>query len=713
MVLEILNYLNVVALILAPIFYKLLFMSIGAVIIGFVIILIRQFADKKISPFWKYLLWMLVLIALIVPYRPNTQFSAFRSASGIEDISFRADYNNISNKVFLADQDEKISKEEFSTLSEREEEIYNKSLLFDVAIPLIWFFVMMLFMGFLVIGKLSLMKSIKDSTLAKNVDYKRIDTIFNNCKKTLDIQGNIKIIIQSSLTSPAIVGALNPMIILPIYVYEMNDESISNIIYHELAHYKRKDTYVNNILLLLQAVYWYNPVVWILLKYIREDMEVLTDSYVINNVTSIDSRSYSASLVEVLGRVNHIKLMPKMLCMVDGKNNTKRRIDMIKLSEKFKKKRIIVSIVSIIIVILLSVLFLTKTTQHEINIYLSSDEDLTKSSGSLEGMVPAVNTKDINAYNIECNMLFLDKEVPYFNLNSYVITIDGDVVSRGNSDFINVDVEGLTLDFSNKEEEEKFESALSDMGLNTNKVFHLEVLDGKELELDAKKLWNYKVDNISSKADLEKLIAYLSFPNGVTYESYSVHDNKLIIQLKSKLEVSKYYSKRSNQENFRQNGFLLLSLVKDIHAVEFVLNNNKAMVYLDKPSNPKSFAEFYRINSKETWSFRKNNSYQNSGMILYVWKNDAGETTYSMLWGAVNRHSKNEIYDENNYTTDIQAVKKSLNEYKDQGSITVVQTDKGDYSEEELEEIAFSILKDKELKIKDIGVDTTKVNLEN
>lgn len=42
--------LEKLALFIEPIFYKLLFMSITAAMAGVVILLVRRFADKRISP---------------------------------------------------------------------------------------------------------------------------------------------------------------------------------------------------------------------------------------------------------------------------------------------------------------------------------------------------------------------------------------------------------------------------------------------------------------------------------------------------------------------------------------------------------------------------------------------------------------------------------------------------------------------------------------
>ncbi len=717
---EMLSYLNILSFKIAPLFYKLLFMSIGAIIVGSIILLIRRFADNKISPVWKYLMWMLVIIALIVPYRPTSNYSAIGDTSNIENVSFREEYDNISYKVFLADQDQNVSNEEVNKLAKKQESLFTKSFIFDFAIPLVWFFVMMLFIVFLVISKLLLMKNINSNLLPVNEDYDRTNKIFIHCKEKLNVKSDIRLVVQSKYNFPAITGVTNPIVILPNYVNEMSDESVANVIYHELSHYKRGDMYVNGALLILQAIYWFNPLVWLLFKYIREDMEVLTDSYVINNIDSLNSKCYLSSLVEVLGRANSVKMMPRMLCMVDGKKNTKRRIEMIKLGEKFKKKRIIISVVSIVIVVVLSVLFLTRANHHDIKLYLFNDYNivsrLNTDRASLDAVEATINSDEIEGYNKDGNMLFLNREIPYDDYKAFVITVDGKVITKGSSDYINISVDGITIEFSSEEDEEIFETVISEMKLNTDKVFGIDVLDGNHNRLYIKKLWEKRVYDININEALDSLVSSLIFPNKVEYKSCKVDKdgdkNTLIVNLTTRPEILIYYSKESNQENFKQNSSILFSLIKDIDSVEFVLNEDSKIKYANKITSPESLDDFYKTIFEEYTKIRKNNYLDQSGLVMYVWENDSGDMTYSMLWGIKNKHSKSEIYDEKRYTTDINDVKTSLKEYKKDVMLKIVQMENSKYSESELLGIASSIGEDKNLKIKNITVDTTKVKLD-
>lgn len=59
-----LDIMNISSFTVGTIFYKLVYMSVIASIIGMAILIIRKMLSKKISPKWISRLWFLVLIAL-------------------------------------------------------------------------------------------------------------------------------------------------------------------------------------------------------------------------------------------------------------------------------------------------------------------------------------------------------------------------------------------------------------------------------------------------------------------------------------------------------------------------------------------------------------------------------------------------------------------------------------------------------------------------
>ena len=230
-------------------------------------------------------------------------------------------------------------------------------MIFDRIIPAVWLFGTLGFGLFMLLGWLQLKRKIKASIIHDETD--RYSNMLQKCKERLNITRYVAVVWQSHVKTPALFGVFRPKIILPDYSEDMSDENLEYIILHELSHLKRGDGFVNALLLTLQTIYWFNPLTWVLFKFIREDMEVANDSAVLKSMKKEEQKAYSLSLVEVLAKYSNPKIMPKLLCMVDSEKNIERRITMIKLGEFFKRRKWIIAISGVLIIAITATLFLT------------------------------------------------------------------------------------------------------------------------------------------------------------------------------------------------------------------------------------------------------------------------------------------------------------------------------------------------------------------
>ncbi|MEG2915598.1 MAG: M56 family metallopeptidase, partial [Oscillospiraceae bacterium] len=425
------NNLNILAFMVAPVFYKLLYMSITAIIIGGIILVIRKLLDKKIPPIWKYFMWILVIFALIIPFRPQSKISLTENIQQIENISFREEYNSISK---LAPK-ENLSQQKILEFNKYRNDILLKSFLFDVAIPLTWFFGMISAFVILIASKVYLSYKIKHHSLSHN----QFNEIFLNCKAKLNVNGNIQIITQDYIKSPSLIGLIKPKILLPQYTSTMSEENLSYILFHELAHFKRKDMLINYILLTLQAIHWFNPLIWLIFKLIREDMELLNDSYVLNHIGNENSKNYARSLVETLGLSHNVSIIPKLICMVDNKKNVARRISMIKLGETFKKHKIILAVCCLAIIFVVSGLFLTQkgpvstgvaTNAEILEIDKENDTITVKEIGTTNllgsNCILSIN-KNTNFTTLDSNENLVILTIDDFSVGDYVVVFANDI----------------------------------------------------------------------------------------------------------------------------------------------------------------------------------------------------------------------------------------------------------------------------------------------
>lgn len=370
---SILHGLEELSFILAPIFYKLLLMSLAAGMIGAVLIALRKFTDKKLSPPWKMVLWGLVLAALIIPYRPKCSFSFFPPDRRLEMqvvFSVPEDAGWASDQVYDRTGDGKAEKQgeapggiEAAEWGKSAKNSRLQALFFYRVVPLIWFGGALTGGLLWILGRICISQSIKRST--KTTDS-RCARIFLECKELLGVKTDVRLITQNSLFSPALFGLIRPEIILPVYMEQMETEDLEYVYFHELSHLKRKDPFFNCLLIAVQIVYWFNPFIGVLCCCIREDLEILNDASVLNEIGADHKKTYARSLIRVLEHSQRSGFAPEILCMIDKKANLERRISMIKSVHDLKKHRIASAALALILLSTLSMFFLT---QKKISVY--------------------------------------------------------------------------------------------------------------------------------------------------------------------------------------------------------------------------------------------------------------------------------------------------------------------------------------------------------
>jgi beta-lactamase regulating signal transducer with metallopeptidase domain len=101
-------------------------------------------------------------------------------------------------------------------------------------------------------------------------------------------------------THPALLvtwGIRSPKILLPAAATTWPDQRIRVVLAHELAHVRRNDWLSQLSAELLRAIYWFNPLVWLASRRLREESERACDDAVLE--TGVDAPAYATHLLEV------------------------------------------------------------------------------------------------------------------------------------------------------------------------------------------------------------------------------------------------------------------------------------------------------------------------------------------------------------------------------------------------------------------------------
>jgi beta-lactamase regulating signal transducer with metallopeptidase domain len=81
------------------------------------------------------------------------------------------------------------------------------------------------------------------------------------------------IVFSDEVAAPAVYGVFNPVLLLPANSASLDREDAEHVLLHELAHLKRGDLWLHGLCLVLQVIYWFNPLlIWARrqLKHVRE-----------------------------------------------------------------------------------------------------------------------------------------------------------------------------------------------------------------------------------------------------------------------------------------------------------------------------------------------------------------------------------------------------------------------------------------------------------
>ncbi len=100
---------------------------------------------------------------------------------------------------------------------------------------------------------------------------------------------------SSVVCSPMLIGIRKPQILLPDREY--TKEELAFILEHEYTHYKRKDIWVRLLFALVKTIHWFNPLVLCMERQAIQDMELLCDSSVVKSFSKEEKKRYSMTLL--------------------------------------------------------------------------------------------------------------------------------------------------------------------------------------------------------------------------------------------------------------------------------------------------------------------------------------------------------------------------------------------------------------------------------
>ena len=127
---------------------------------------------------------------------------------------------------------------------------------------------------------------------------------FDDAIEHLQLDSKIRFRVRRSeaVAVPMMWGIFRPVILLPVDAAAWGSERLRAVLLHELAHVQRRDCMVQTIAQIACTVYWFNPLVWVVTRRMRTEVEQACDDHVLN--AGYRSTEYAQHLIDAVRNLN-------------------------------------------------------------------------------------------------------------------------------------------------------------------------------------------------------------------------------------------------------------------------------------------------------------------------------------------------------------------------------------------------------------------------
>ncbi|MCL2640744.1 MAG: hypothetical protein FWD53_07865, partial [Phycisphaerales bacterium] len=195
-----------------------------------------------------------------------------------------------------------------------------------------------------------------------------VQTIFLECREKLRLNTWPVLIVSPYIPSPCLVGALRPRILIPesLLAHPHRDEQrIRHLLLHELVHLKQGDLWLAWLWTLTLSIHWFNPLFWLLGRWLKFDCETACDSRVLTILAPQDRPAYGNSLLHMLLDKNiniTPRIIPGSLGVIETRCNLERRLTMM---QNHRMPSLLHRLTACTIFLLLALLCLTSYAQQQ------------------------------------------------------------------------------------------------------------------------------------------------------------------------------------------------------------------------------------------------------------------------------------------------------------------------------------------------------------
>ena len=307
-----------------------------------VILLSLLFAlfKTRVSARAKYVIWFLVLLSFLFPFRP--QFG-----SGLIRMNAGSTINTVATQV-PSGTAQAASQVTEKTIQPDLWQSFLKLPWFEILI-VIWLLGFVFSIARYAYSYILFRKMLK--RWGTPVEDKDALAQLQKIQEEMGIKNKVRLLHYSMSQSPMLIGFRDILIVLSESDY--TEEELQLVFRHELTHYKHYDVLINLLAILVKSLHWFNPIVRLACRETQEVGEMYCDFDVLNDQDMHYRTFYGETILTMIDRS---KKTPIALttCFYSEKFNLKRRIISIMDSRLPKKFLSTIFVVAVSVLLLLT-----------------------------------------------------------------------------------------------------------------------------------------------------------------------------------------------------------------------------------------------------------------------------------------------------------------------------------------------------------------------
>ncbi len=296
---------------------------LGAFLLMFLVL------GRHLAPTLRVVLWSLVGLRLLLPFAPSSDLSIHnllpspKTAEAMPVVTPSASDSPVSMEAAMP-----IPTVTPTAPVPLEETSFPASLTWENALALGWAGIALGLMGIALARQRSTHRRIVRLPL---VNSERLHSLLADCARRSGVKRRLRLVAAPPGSGVAVFGFLRVShLVVPADLEERYSETeIRGILLHELAHVRRGDLLINWIVLGVQCLHWFNPLVWLAGRRFLADREVLCDRAALRGLPSEQRRDYGSALLKALQLGRTPRPCPALVPFVSRKSELEHRLIMI------------------------------------------------------------------------------------------------------------------------------------------------------------------------------------------------------------------------------------------------------------------------------------------------------------------------------------------------------------------------------------------------